>query len=44
MRYDLGALAAEPGATDLILIDGERWWVPAAEYALFELAGLTAVP
>jgi hypothetical protein len=40
VRYELGALPAEPGSTDLYLVDGEMWRVPAAEYRLFELARL----
>jgi len=38
--YDLGVAEPAAGATDLILIDGELWRVPAAEVALLALAGL----
>ncbi len=37
VSYDLGVSPAESDATDMILIDGEMWRVPAAEYSLLEL-------
>jgi hypothetical protein len=40
VRYELGTLPAESGSTDLYLVDGEMWRVPAADYRLFELARL----
>ena len=40
VTYDVGAVPAVPGATDMLLIDGEMWRVPADEYALLELAGV----
>jgi len=44
VTYDLGVAVPAPGAADLILIDGELWRVPAAEVALFPLAGLRRAP
>jgi hypothetical protein len=38
VTYDVGALPALDGATDLFLVDGEMWRVPADEYPLFPLA------
>jgi hypothetical protein len=38
VSYDLGVLAAEPAAADLILIDGEMRRLPAAEVDLLSLA------
>ena len=38
--YDLGVAPPEPGAADLILVDGELRRVPAAEVALLPLARL----
>lgn len=41
VSYDLGVSRADSRATDMILIDGEMWRVPAAEYSLLELARLS---
>jgi hypothetical protein len=42
VTYDLGVAGPAPGVADLILIDGELRWLPAADVALLPLARLCA--